>query len=114
MKKLIEAIDAARPENPGTRYAIGYNDGLSKAQQIILKSGVVPMEVHKVVMAERDVAIAQLEDHGIQFGAKAPDVVRVVRCGKCRYWDSYSGCCEFFHGVRHPAHYCGEGRVENA
>jgi hypothetical protein len=109
MKKLIEAIDDARPKNPGTRYAVGYDDGLKKAEQILENAGVVSMGLHKAVMAERDVAIAQLEEHGIQFGANAPDVARVVRCGKCRYWDSYSGCCEFWHGVRHPAHYCGEG-----
>ena len=38
MKKLIESIDAARPENPGTRYAMGYDDGLKKAKKIIQKS----------------------------------------------------------------------------
>lgn len=108
-KKLIESIDAARPENPETRYSIGYDDGLNKAKQIIEKSGVVSQELHKAVMAERDVAIAQLEDNGIQFGAKAPDVVRVVRCGKCKWFDPDSECCQFWHNVRHPGHYCEEG-----
>lgn len=32
---------------------------------------------------ERDVAIKQLEDHGIPFGGIAPDVVKVVRCKDC-------------------------------
>ena len=109
MKKLFEAIDAARPEQPGTRYAIGCDDGLIKAKQIIEKAGVVSMELHKAVMAERDVAIAQLEDNGILFGANAPDAVRVVRCGKCKWFDPDSDYCQFWHGVRHPGHYCGEG-----
>ena len=81
MKKLIESIDAARPEKPGSRYAIGYDDGLSKAKQILENAGVVSMGLHKAVMAERDIAIAQLEEHGIQFGANAPDVARVCVVG---------------------------------
>ena len=109
MKKLIESIDAARPENPGTRYAVGYDDGLTKAKAIIKKTGVVSVELHKAVMAERDIAIAQLEDNGIQFGTKAPDLVRVVRCGKCNWFDPDSDYCQFWHSVRHPGHYCGEG-----
>jgi hypothetical protein len=34
---------------------------------------------------ERDVAMEQLEEHGIPFGGKAPDVVPVVRCKDCKY-----------------------------
>ena len=33
---------------------------------------------------ERDVAIKQLEEHGIPFGGIAPDVVKVVRCKDCK------------------------------
>ena len=40
---------------------------------------------------------------------KADDVVAVVRCGKCKWWDPDSEYCQFWHGVRHPGHYCGEG-----
>ena len=112
-KRLIESIDAARPENPGTRYAVGYDDGLKKAKQILENAGVVSMGLHKAVMAERDIAIAQLEDNGIQFGANAPDVARVVRCGKCKWYDPDSDYCQFWHGVRHPGHYCGEGERKN-
>ena len=33
----------------------------------------------------------------------------VVRCGKCKSYDLESDYCQFWHGVRHPGHYCGEG-----
>ena len=35
--------------------------------------------------------------------------VDVVRCCVCKSYDSASGYCQFWHGVRHPGHYCGEG-----
>ena len=37
------------------------------------------------------------------------DAVEVVRCGKCKWYDPDSEYCQFWHGVRHPGHYCGEG-----
>jgi hypothetical protein len=44
-----------------------------------------------------------LLDNGVTFKAD------VVRCGKCKWWDPDSEYCQFWHGVRHPGHYCGEG-----
>jgi hypothetical protein len=35
---------------------------------------------------ERDTAIAQLEELGIGFGQKKPDMVEVVRCKDCKHW----------------------------
>ena len=37
------------------------------------------------------------------------DAVEVIRCGRCKHWDPNSEYCQFWHGVRHPGHYCGEG-----
>ena len=109
MIKLIEAIDAERPASPGSRYGFGFDDGLTKANDIIKKVGVVSLETHKAVIKERDAALAYIDDHGIKFGGKAPDVVHVVRCVKCKWYDPDSEYCQFWHGVRHPGHYCGEG-----
>ena len=108
MNKLIEAIDAARPKRPGTRYAIGYDDGLCKAKNIIKNAGVVSAERHKAVVKERDIALAYVPP-----GRKAPDVVRVVRCCVCKSYDYGSGYCQFWHGARQPGHYCGEGEQKN-
>ena len=44
---------------------------------------VVSRYVVDQIRWERDVAIKQLEEHGIPFCGKAPDVVKVVRCEKC-------------------------------
>ena len=41
------------------------------------------------------------------------DAVEVVRCGKCKWYDPDSEYCQFWHGVRHPGHYCGEGDVKD-
>lgn len=52
---------------------------------------VVSVGVLDQVRWERDVAISQLEDHGIPFGGVAPDVVKVVRCRDCKYWFKNNG-----------------------
>jgi hypothetical protein len=108
MKNLIEAIDAARPVKTETRYSLGYADGLTKAKTIVMDAGVVSAETHKAVIKERDMALAY-----VPSGKKAPDVVRVVRCGKCKWYDPDSEYCQFWHGVRHPGHYCGEGEKKD-
>ena len=46
---------------------------------------VVYREVVDQIRWERDTAMSQLEDHGIPFSEKAPDVVKVVRCEKCTH-----------------------------
>ena len=60
----------------------------------------------------RIIAWYALEFHEALYMADhliANDVVSAVRCGKCKHWDPDSGYCQFWHGVRHPGHYCGEG-----
>ena len=46
----------------------------------------VPVKSVEQLLWERDTAIQQLEEHGISFGCKA-DVVAVVRCKDCRWYD---------------------------
>lgn len=36
---------------------------------------------------ERDIAMQQLAEHGIPFGGKADDVVKVCRCKDCKHYD---------------------------
>lgn len=52
------------------------------------------------IMWERDIAISQLNDYGVQFGEQA-DCVRVVRCKDCKFQYSYrSGSVFCFnHGM---------------
>ena len=49
----------------------------------------VPIGVLDQVRWERDVAMAQLEEHGIPFGGIAPDVLKVVRCKDCKFRGDY-------------------------
>lgn len=41
------------------------------------------------IMWERDMAIKQLEEHGIPFGGKADNVVKVVRCKDCKWFMTF-------------------------
>lgn len=59
--------------------------------------------VHDQVRWERDIAIQQLEEHGIPFGGIAPDVVKVVRCKDCK-------SCS--HDVMFGGYWCGGHRVK--
>lgn len=49
-----------------------------------------------------------IADYLMENGVKV-DSEPVVRCGKCKWWDPDSEYCQFWHGLRHPEHYCGEG-----
>lgn len=37
------------------------------------------------------------------------DAVEVVPCAQCQWYDEDGEFCQFWQGVRHPEHYCGEG-----
>ena len=50
-----------------------------------LEGYVISRDVVDQIRWERDVAHKQLEEHGIPFCGKAPDVVKVVRCKDCKY-----------------------------
>lgn len=39
---------------------------------------------------ERDTAMEQLKEHGIPFCGVADDVVKVVRCKDCKWFEAYS------------------------
>lgn len=49
----------------------------------------VPRCVVDQIRWERDVAIKQLEEHGIPFCGVAPDVIKVVRCKDCKHRGDY-------------------------
>lgn len=59
-------------------------------------SDVVSRGVYEQVQWERDMAMQQLEEHGIPFGAKA-DVVEVVRCKDCKYYKHFKGLGNWCH-----------------
>ena len=46
---------------------------------------------------ERDTAIAQLEELGIGFGQKKPDMVEVVRCKDCTHFAGYTKHAQIIH-----------------
>jgi hypothetical protein len=67
-------------------YGMGINAGLDRADKEICEmpaADVVSKGVYEQVQWERDMAMQQLEEHGIPFCGKADDVVEVVRCKDC-------------------------------
>ena len=46
------------------------------------------------ILWERNIAMSQLEEHDIPFGGIAPNVLEVVRCNDCEYWDRNNISCE--------------------
>ena len=48
---------------------------------------VVSRGLFEQIKWERDIAMEQLKEYGISFGAKkSDDVVKVVRCKNCKHW----------------------------
>ncbi len=41
------------------------------------------------------------------------NVVPVVCCADCAYYIAVGEYCGFWDGVRHPEHFCGEGKRED-
>lgn len=80
---------------------------------------VVSRELFEQIKWERDIAMSQLEEHGIAFGMKKEytDVVKVVRCKDCVYYspDNKSGLlhspCSRIFGVSvcHEDSFCSYG-----
>ena len=75
-------------------YKNGYDKGYADA-----KANTVSIGVLDQVRWERDVAIKQLEEHGIPFCGKAPDVVKVVRCKDCKQYNGHRYCTYFAETV---------------
>ena len=60
---------------------------------------------------ERDMAMEQLAEHGIPFGGKAPDVVKVVRCGECILRGTVGCAMDGIHLKNNKDHdYCSHGK----
>ena len=77
-----------------------------------LKADSVSRGCHDQVRWERDLAIGQLEEHGISFGCVAQDVVKVVRCKDCKKWEydeNFSGWCTEWRRRTLGNHFCSYG-----
>ena len=75
----------------------------------------VPLGAYEQVKWERDQAMEQLAEHGISFGAKEPDVIKVVRCKDCKHYvkDSFfcrMNCIDIHeHSVWYGDNFCSYG-----
>lgn len=54
-----------------------------------------------------------MNDKDNALWVKEPDLVEVVRCKDCRYYNPDGEYCGFWGECRHPEHYCGEGDRED-
>ena len=72
-------------EREAAKKILSFGVGVSAALALdkVPAADVVSKAVLEQVMWERDMAMEQLQEHGIPFGGKA-DVVAVVRCKECK------------------------------
>ena len=94
-KEYIERLKAMRDIEGYIRIKRkNYNDPtiyLDEAIGLLLDvptADVASRELFEQIKRERDIAMAQLEEHGIAFGMKKEytKVVEVVRCKDCKWW----------------------------
>lgn len=62
---------------------------------------------------ERDMAMQQLDEHGIPFGGKADDVVKVCRCKDCKHHEVFkngvNGWCNEHERPTDVTYFCADG-----
>lgn len=80
----------------GNDFAGGALYALDKLSEAPTVEGV-PLEVWEQTAWERDIAIGQLEEHGITFGCVAPDVIKLP----CKIGD-YVWVIRSYRGHKHP------------
>lgn len=85
--------------NPYGKPTLNYESGVKVLNMIEREpaADVVSRGVFEQVKWERDMAMQQLEEHGIPFGGEADDVVNVVRCKDCKYFKHFKGCGNWCH-----------------
>lgn len=99
-KEYIERLKAMRDIEGYIRMKRkNYNDPtiyLDEAIGLLLDvptADVASRELFEQIKWERDIAMAQLKEHGIAFGAKkTADVVEVVRCKDCVNYCGFERC----------------------
>lgn len=73
----------------------------------------VPVGAVEQIRWERDMAMQQLSEHGIPFGGKADDVIKVCRCKECQWFDAngdyYDSYCEKNGISVEEDFYCADG-----
>lgn len=72
---------------------------------IISKSLVMDDETFRMVDKNR---VEEIANYLLACGVTLP-----VRCKDCKWFNPEFNVCEFWHGARHPLHYCAEGRNKN-
>jgi hypothetical protein len=87
---------------------------VERAMKAAPAADVVSKGVYEQVQWERDMAMQQLEEHGIPFCGVADDVVNVVRCKDCRFYGNeerhpYGGECEWFGALVERNNFCFYG-----
>lgn len=95
--------------------ACGIEDVLSEVESFP-EADVVPRDAYNQLHWERDVMAGQLADVGKTLGQKMDDVVPVIRCKDCAYYDfdeTYNKhWCNRTYGCTEvkPDHFCSYGK----
>lgn len=96
-----EACFKMLEEGMGFKIPDGYEGGADRCDTYLPAADVVSRNLYEQIKWERDLAMAQLEEHGISFGAKKSfDLAKVVKCKNCTEWNEAEGECSHWYGFR--------------
>lgn len=92
---------------------IRLNEERKTMKQTILKKPLLDdlKGIKETLIGQGDPILASVLNLAIACVEKQPivDVVEVVRCKECLYYDDLGDYCRIWCGVRHQEHFCGEG-----
>lgn len=103
-------IDHYDKENGNLDFVLGIESVMEYAEHMPA-ADVVSLPVVRQIQWERDIAMQQLEEHGIPFCGKA-DVVPVVRCKDCKQNLGIQGDfieCGYWLDIVKPNGFCSYG-----
>ena len=109
MKDQKEYIERGALIAEYDRVHVGPAGGARKLMVDALAADVVSKGVYEQVQWERDMAMQQLEEHGIPFGGTADNVVEVVRCKDCEHYKGEQNNCWLMRAKMKPNDFCSYG-----
>jgi len=99
--QMLKALNMMLRRPDGTQISDACN-ALDMAIEALSKPNkAVPPSLADVYKWERDIAVKQLEEYGIGFGEKKRDMVELVRCNDCKWYDNRDVCHNPRYGDGH-------------
>lgn len=86
-----------------------YCDDVLLEEILKVWDNMIPIGAVEQIKWERDMAMQQLEEHGIPFCGVADDVVKVVRCKDCKFCLIHTQWCKRLNKMTNGNWFCAAG-----